>query len=116
MKKLKFLLDEDTPLKCAAALRKRDIDAIHIDEANRKGLTDDEQLEFAISEQRCIVTFNVADFVNLYSKYIETGKKHFGIIVSKQINLNELYFRLIVFYDKYSFDDLINNIHFLKSV
>ncbi len=113
MRKLKYLLDEDTPLKCAAALRKRGIDAMHIDEANR---TDDEQLEFTISEQRCIVTFNVADFVSLYSKYIETEKKHFGIIVSKQINLNELYYRLIVFYDKYSFDDLINNIHFLKSV
>jgi predicted nuclease of predicted toxin-antitoxin system len=114
VKRLKFLLDEDTPSKCAIALRKRGIDVIHIDEVSRKGLSDEEQLDFAISEQRCIVSFNIAHFVDLYSKCINLEKIHYGIIVNKHITLNELYYRLIAYYDKYSSDDLMNNILFLN--
>lgn len=114
MRKLKFLLDEDTPSKCAVALRKRGIDAIHIIEVNHQGLSDEEQLDFAISEERCIVTFNIAHFVNLFEECLKIQKEHYGIIINKQLKLNELYYRLIVFYDKFTSEELKNNILFLN--
>ncbi|MBK8553286.1 MAG: DUF5615 family PIN-like protein [Ignavibacteria bacterium] len=65
----KILLDEDIQLQLAFSLRRRGIDAIHIQEINRKGKTDEEQLNFALSQQRCLVSFNVKDFVLLHEKF-----------------------------------------------
>lgn len=54
--KIKLLLDEDTQLVLAQALRKRGYDAIHIQESDRKGLSDSQQLQYAIVSERCFFT------------------------------------------------------------
>ena len=44
--------------------------------------TDDQQLAFAVLQQRALVTLNVSDFVHLHEKYLADGKEHWGIILS----------------------------------
>jgi predicted nuclease of predicted toxin-antitoxin system len=43
--KIKLLLDEDVHAALVEQLRRRGIDTIHVQEVNRKGETDPEQLE-----------------------------------------------------------------------
>ena len=94
--KLRLFLDEDVHLAPAAALRKRGYDAVHTVEKGRLGLSDRSQLEFAAGDDRCLVTFNVGDFVQLHNRWLEDGHEHAGIVVSKQLAVGETLRRLLV--------------------
>ena len=93
---LRLLLDEDVHLPLAAALRQRGHDAVHVGETARFGRSDNDQLEFAASEGRCLVTFNVGDIVRLHNRWLGAGHEHAGIIVSKQLPIGESLRRLLV--------------------
>ncbi len=62
---------------------------MHAQELKRKGLSDEEQLQYAINYQRCLMTFNVKDYVRLHNQFVILEREHWGIIVSKQIPLTE---------------------------
>jgi hypothetical protein len=47
--------------------------------------SDDEQLRFATSQSRSILTFNISDFASLHKKWLAAGQQHAGIIVSRQL-------------------------------
>lgn len=78
------MLDEDVQLALAGALRKRGYDVLHIQELERKSLSDREQLRYAAKEKRCFFTYNVKDFVLLHNEYLKNNEAHYGIWVSKQ--------------------------------
>ena len=71
--KIRFFLDEDVHAELSHALRNRGFDVLHAQELKRKGKTDREQLEFATEEKRCILSFNVKDFVILHSIQEKAG-------------------------------------------
>jgi hypothetical protein len=58
----RLYLDEDVHKKVATALRLKGYDVISTHEAQKQSLSDYQQLEYAISQQRAIFTFNVGDF------------------------------------------------------
>lgn len=93
--KLKLFLDEDVHAGLAHALRQRGFDVVHAQDLKRKGRSDSEQLAFAVHEKRCLVSFNVWDFVLLHNQYAEQNKVHWGIIVSKQLPIGETLKRLL---------------------
>ena len=68
--KLRLFLDEDDHMALAVALRKRGHDAVHALEEKRSGLADESQLTFAAAEERCLVSFNVGDFVRLHNRWL----------------------------------------------
>jgi hypothetical protein len=70
-------------------LRLRGFDVAHAQELQRKGRSDAEQLQHAASEGRCLVTYNVKDFVLLHREYTASGRSHCGLVVSKQLPLRE---------------------------
>ncbi len=76
---IKLYLDEDVHKKTATALRLKGYDVISAHEVHNQSLSDYQQLEYAISEQRAIFTFDVGDFSRLHEEYIKKGKDHFGI-------------------------------------
>ncbi len=78
MNTVRLYIDEDTHFHLAEALRRRGHDAIHAQEVGRKSKSDEEQLEYAVQEQRCFVTFNAGDFIRLHSHYILADKQHYG--------------------------------------
>ncbi|MFQ6094375.1 MAG: DUF5615 family PIN-like protein [bacterium] len=51
---LKLYLDEDVQAELAPALRKRGYDVISAKEVGRLSRSDEEQIEFAISQERAI--------------------------------------------------------------
>lgn len=97
----------------AQALRKRGYDVLHIQELDRKGLPDIEQLQYAVSDQRCFFTYNIKDFIQLHNQFVKSGEEHFGIIVSQQLQIGEALKRILsslLIHDK---DSMKNQILFL---
>ena len=111
--KLRIFLDEDIHAALAAALRKRGYDAVHALETKRLGLSDESQLNFATQENRCLVTFNVGDFVRLHNRWVDAGREHAGIIVSKQLPVGEILRRLLALLQKESADSMRGQVCFL---
>lgn len=93
--KLKLFPDEDIHTGLSHALRQRGFDVVHAQDLKRKGKSDNEQLAFAVHEKRCLMTFNVRDFVNLHNQYVEENREHWGIIVSRQMPIGETLRRLL---------------------
>jgi Domain of unknown function (DUF5615) len=64
------------------ALRDRGHDIRALDaEKNLEGLRDEDVLGLAISEDRVLITANVADFLPLLTTLIESGRSHPGCIL-----------------------------------
>jgi hypothetical protein len=74
MEQIRFYLDEHIPNAVAQGLRRRGVDVLTVQEAGRSGLSDREQLAFALSEQRMVITMD-SDFLIL----ARHGITHAGI-------------------------------------
>ena len=111
--KLKLFLDEDIHAGLSHALRQRGFDVVHAQDLKRKGESDSEQLAFAVQEERCFVTSNVRDFVNLHNQYATQDQEHWGIIVSRQMPIGEMLRRLLKMIGLAARAEFQNRIEFL---
>ena len=101
---IRIFTDEMIHPGLAAALRRRGYDAQGCAETGRsnQGIPDDDQLAYAASDGRAILTFNVDDFMPLDSRWKATGRVHAGIILATQIeDFGELLRRVISHLDTY---------------
>jgi len=110
---IKLYLDEDVHKKIASSLRLRGYDVVSAHEVQNQSLPDYQQLQYAISEQRAIFTFNVGDFDELHREHAQRGKEHFGIILSKQISFSKTLRRLTQFLSTHSAEGIKNNLFWL---
>ena len=106
---ISLYLDSDMSQKIARALRDEGFDAISAWEVKNEELEDDNQLEYAVSQQRAIVTFNEDDFTSLLKEYSHAGKEHYGIIVSEQLPIGVMLTRLLRMLDTISADEMKNS-------
>jgi predicted nuclease of predicted toxin-antitoxin system len=114
MARIRLLLDEDVRPILGEILRNRGYDVVHVLELERTGKTDAEQLEYAISQQRAILTHNIRDFIILDRQYRQTGKGHFGILLSDQVSMRDLLRRSLRFLGRRAAEDVKNNIFWLN--
>lgn len=112
---IKLYLDENVHPELAVILRKYGYDAIATQETDNCGKSDIEQMDFAASQQRVIVTFNIKDFVPLNNTFYSEDHYHSGIIVSSQINLKTMLKRLLKLLNNKSKQDMENSIEFLNN-
>ncbi len=75
--------DEDQNERIATRLKADGYDILTTKDAGRshQRLPDENQLAFATSLNRAIVTNNAVDFYALASKWVKEGREHAGIIV-----------------------------------
>ena len=78
---MKLYLDEDISPKIAENLRKNGIDAVSAHEAGMLETSDDEQLTYAASKGRVMVTRNRDDFITLTVQFFENLMPHCGLII-----------------------------------
>jgi predicted nuclease of predicted toxin-antitoxin system len=72
--------DEDVPVLVARVARGLQIDIVHTEELGRKGTTDEEQLLFAATEGRILLTRNCKDFRPFSNTFAERGLPHAGVL------------------------------------
>lgn len=92
---IRLYLDEDVSVLVAKLLRARGYDVLTTREAGNLHASDGEQLQFAVSQERVLMTHNREDFERLYQEYLDVGKKLYGIIIAFRRNTYELSRRLM---------------------
>jgi uncharacterized protein DUF5615 len=108
-------LDADVHPMVARILRDRGFDALSANEAGHRQASDREQLDFAVTHRRTLVTFNVVDFVREARSCARDDRDHFGIVVSDQLEIGELVRRLTKVLGTHSAPDMVNRFVWLQS-
>lgn len=75
---------------------------------------DEEQLAYAASQQRALVTFNHKDLVPLHEQYIAEGKDHWGVVLSTEETMGVLLRRSLRLLNTLSAEELKNQIRWLN--
>ena len=101
--------DADVHGKLASHIRLRGFDALSAYEAGNAALDDPDQLAFATSQGRAILTCNAKDFAPLMEEWWDQGRKHYGVIVSEQLVLGEMLRRVLRLLDSVSAEELENS-------
>jgi Domain of unknown function (DUF5615) len=87
---IRLYLDEDFHPILADAIRQKGFDCQSALEAGMLGKTDEEQLEFAVVQGRCLLSFNVPDYAALAAAWAMAGRQHAGIVVTPQVGRRKL--------------------------
>ena len=105
---IRLYLDEDVDPQVAERLTATGLDVLTPREAGRRGSTDEEQLIFAVGENRAIYSHNVRDFEQIARSWAASGRHHAGIMYSAQkspASVAKMIADVCVLYDK--LDDVV---------
>ena len=109
----KLLLDEQIWKYLARLLREQGFDVIHVNEVDLDATPDEQIMAYAVEKHRAVVTFNVRDYVPLAVQYVEDGKEHYGIVVSKELSHGELKRRVTELLQSVTAEELMNAVRYL---
>lgn len=109
MAKLKFYLNESVNIAVANGLIRRDVEAMSAKDVGNLGLSDEEQLNYAVKNNLVIVTHD-ADFLSMAMNF-----KHRGIVYIHQqkYGIGDLIRRLKLLWEIAEQEDMLNHIEFL---
>jgi hypothetical protein len=110
---IELYLDEDVDVLVASLLRGRGFQAATAHEAGRLGRSDAEQLAFAASQGKALLTHNRVDYERLARQYFEVGREHCGILLAIRRLPHEIVHRLLRILDQVSADEMRNQIRYL---
>lgn len=109
MAKPKFYLNESVNIAVVNGLIRRDVEAISAKDVGNLGLSDEEQLNYAVKNNLVIVTHD-ADFLSMAMNF-----KHKGIVYIHQqkYGIGDLIRRLKLLWEIAEQEDTLNHIEFL---
>ncbi len=110
---IELYLDEDVSVLIADLVRARGFSVTTTHAAKNLGKSDVEQLEFAVSQRKVMLTHNRVDFENLAKDYFIENKTHYGIIVAVRRLPNEMAQRLLAILNSVTADEMINQIRYI---
>ncbi len=107
---MKFCLDEHIPKGVVEGLRRRGVDVLTVQEADRSGDSDEKQLAFATREGRVLVTFD-DDFL----RFDASGIPHTGVVFSQtgRRTVGELIESLMLIANVIESNEMKNHIEFI---
>ncbi len=105
---IELYLDEDVSALVAKLLRVRGFMVQTAQEAGRQETDDSEQLAYAVSHRRAVLTHNRDDFARLAQDYFATGRKHYGIIIAVRRPPHEIVTRLMTIVNQTTADERIS--------
>jgi len=114
---IRLYLDRHVITRLAEDLVQRGFDCITTQEAGNDSASDEEQLAFAASQSRAILTFNIRDFAALQNQWAREGRGHAGIVVSRQFSTRQygvLLSRMLRLLEQMSADEIVSNFMHLE--
>ena len=105
--------DEDVSVGIVENLRTRGFDVISVRDADALGRSDDEQMLYAVSQKRAIVTHNRVDFEKQHIKFLENGMQHYGVIVAKRRRDMEVVAKLLELLDTVTAEEMKNQLRYI---
>ena len=117
MSQIRLYLDEDTmDSDLLAALRLRNVDVVSTGEVQMLSRSDEEQLQWALNNQRVIYSFNARDFYRIHTKALEKRQEHSGIILGVQnYSIGEQMRRILRIIATKSAEEMKNQVEFLSA-
>jgi predicted nuclease of predicted toxin-antitoxin system len=110
---IELYLDEVVDVLVAELLRSRGFAATTAREAGQLQKSDAEQLMYAASQRKAILTHNRADFEALAHAYYTTGHTHYGIILATRRPPQEIVRRLLVILNTVTADELQDQVRYV---
>jgi hypothetical protein len=115
---IQLYIDEDAMAhRLSQELRMRGVDVTTALSEGMVERADSEHLEYATYHQRVLYSFNIGDYYQLHTGYLQQGRTHAGIILAQQqrYSLGEQLRRLLRIIAIRSAEDMQNNIEFLSA-
>lgn len=106
-------LDEDVAVLLARLIGVRGFDAITARDVGMLSQDDENNLAYAVSQSRALVTHNRADFEALHEQYITEGWSHSGIIIAVRRPVYELAERLLRPLNSLTADEMRNQLLYI---
>lgn len=106
-------LDEDVNVVLADLVRARGFRVTTTQAAGQMGMTDENQLDFAASQRKAILTHNRVDFEILAQRYFEEKKTHSGNIIAVRRHPKELSKRVLILLDSVTADEIEDQIRYI---
>ena len=110
---IELYLDEDVDVLIADLLRARGFKAVTTQEAGQLGRSDEEQLAYAVDQQRAFFTHNRADFERIAEAYFATGRAHHGIIIGMRRRPYEIARQLLAILNSLTADEMKNQLRYI---
>jgi predicted nuclease of predicted toxin-antitoxin system len=106
-------LDEDVNVLVGDLLNARGFDALTVRDAGQLQASDEEQLAYAVNQQRALVTHNRSDFEELIQTYFAAERKHYGVILATRRSPQEIAQRLLVILNRVTADEMENQVRYI---
>jgi predicted nuclease of predicted toxin-antitoxin system len=110
---IELYLDEDVDVLIADLLRARGFKATTTQEAGQLGSGDEDQLAYAVNQQKTFFTHNRDDFERVAEKYFAAGKEHQGIIIGVRRQPYEIARRLLAILNNVAADEIKNQLRYM---
>jgi hypothetical protein len=107
---IRFYFDQHIPAAVSAGLKQHGVDVLTAQATNRCGATDQEQIAFASSDARVVVTFDT-DYLAMDA----AGVRHEGIAwcPATKYSIGELIQALLLVHGVLDCDDMRNHVEYL---
>jgi predicted nuclease of predicted toxin-antitoxin system len=110
---IRLYLDEDVNVLVADLLKARGFDAITARDAGQLHASDEEQLTYAVSQRRALLTHNRTDFEELIQAYFNSEQMHYGVILASRNPPQNIAQRLLVILNKVAADEMENQVRYI---
>ncbi len=110
---IELYLDEDVDVLVAKLLRAYGFMVVTARDADQLKRSDAEQLSYAASQGKALLTHNRADFEKLARAYFASGQEYCGIILAMRRPVYELVRRLLVILDNVTADEMHNQVRYI---
>lgn len=110
---IRLYFDEDVNVLVSDLLRARGFDAITTRDAGQLQATDAEQLAYAVSQARTLVTHNRTDFEQLVQNYFDLGQMHYGVIFAVRRSSQEIAQRLLAILNLVTSEEMQNQVRYI---
>ena len=110
---IELYLDEDVDVLIAQLIRARGFAVVTTQEAGQLRNNDAEQLTYAISQHKTLLTHNRVDFEALAQTYLVAGQRHDGIIVAVRRPPREIARRLLRILNAVTAEEMQNQVRYI---
>jgi len=110
---IELYLDEDVDVLLAQLVRARGFSSVTTQEAGWLGATDEQQLIYAASQHRALLTHNQVDFESLHQAFVASSREHSGIIIAARRSPYEIVRRLLLILNQVTADEMQNQLRYI---